>query len=368
MWYDTVASRLLGITYPIIQGPFGGGPSSVELVAAVSDGGGLGSFGMHTLVPDEMRGVAAQIRSATKKPFALNLWVDDAPRDRDAEKLEFDAAVRVMQPFFIELGMAAPEFPQWFIPSLDDQYAAILEIRPPVFSFVFGIPPVALLRECRRLGIATMGTATTATEAKAIEAAGVDIVVASAFEAGGHKGSFLKPAGESLTGGFALIPQVADAVRIPVIAAGGITDGRGVAAALMLGAHGVQVGTAFLACDESAASGAHRAALFGNDSMNTLVTDVVTGRIARHIPGVFIKRMEQCGARPAPYPLQAWLNQRMKSAALAQCKPEYLSFPAGQAAPLLRHSKAAELLEALVEETAVLLHGKGGNSGSMSGA
>lgn len=358
MWHDTAATQRLGIQYPIIQGPFGGGPSSVQLVAAVSNGGGLGSFGMHTLSPDEMREIAAAIRKSSNKPFALNLWVDGAPRDRHAEKVEFDMAVRAMSSIFEELEMVPPEFPEQFIPSLEDQYAAILEIRPPVFSFVFGIPPDAILEECRRSGILTMGTATTAAEAKELESAGVDIVVASAFEAGGHKGSFLKPASESLTGGFALIPQIADSIDIPFIAAGGIVDGRGIAAALMLGAHGVQIGTAFLACDESAASSAHRAALFGKDSVNTLITDVVTGRMARHIPSAFINQMQQDGTHPAAYPLQAWLVQHIKNTAVGRGKPEFLSFPAGQAAPLIHVSKAAVLLDSLVGDTELLLNGK----------
>jgi nitronate monooxygenase len=354
MWNHTIATRRLGIEYPIIQGPFGGGPSSVQLVAAVSNAGGMGSYGMQGMHPDEMRSVTAAIYNATDQPFALNLWIDTGRRSVDFEREEFDSSVRAMSPLFRELGIEPPKFPEHFLPDLEEQYAAILELKPPVFSFVFGIPSASMLEECRRLGILTMGTATTAEEARQLESAGVDIVVASAFEAGGHKGSFLQSAEESLTGAFALIPQVADAVSIPVIAAGGIADGRGVAAALMLGAHGVQIGTAFLATEESAASSAHRAALFRMDAAHTVLTTVVTGRLARHIPSAFIRKMESSDAEAAVYPVQAWLGEHIKRVAYEQKQFELLSFPAGQAAPLVRRGQAAALMASLVDETDVL--------------
>ena len=176
------------------------------------------------------------------------------------------AACELLRPYFDELRVPMPARPARFGPHYQEQVEALLELRPPVFSFVFGVPAPDVLERCRRAGIATLGAATTPAEAKLLEDAGVDMIVASGFEAGGHRISFLREPEECLTGTMALIPQVADAVKVPVIAAGGIADGRGIAAALKLGAAAVQVGTAFLACEESNASPLHRAKLFSADA------------------------------------------------------------------------------------------------------
>ena len=194
----------------------------------------------------------------------MNLWVSTADaRVEDSTRANHDAAVATLAPFFAELGITPPPFAPALDPAFEEQAAALFEARPPVFSFIFGVPAPAILERCRSLGIRTIGTATTVDEARALDAAGVDAIVATGAEAGGHRASFLRSAEASLTGTFSLVPQVVDAVRTPVVAAGGIADGRGVAAALALGAHGVQIGSAFLACDESNATAAHRAALRG---------------------------------------------------------------------------------------------------------
>ncbi len=178
--------------------------------------------------------------------------------------------VKILRPFYDELGVQPPVMPPpGKAKNFETQMQALLEVKPALFSFVFGIPSKEILEECRQRGIYTAGAATTVDEAVAIEKAGVDMVVASGFEAGGHRPSFLRSAEDSLVGTIALVPQIVDRVRIPVIAAGGIADGRGVAAALMLGASAVQIGTAFLACDESGASDAHRKLLFQDDAKYT---------------------------------------------------------------------------------------------------
>ncbi|WP_158090065.1 nitronate monooxygenase family protein [Pseudomonas sp. B28(2017)] len=227
----------------------------------------------------------------------------------------------------------------------------MLTIRPPVFSFVFGIPPAGILAACKSLGILTMGTATTVQEARALEEAGVDCIVASGFEAGGHKGSFIKPAHASLTGIFSLIPQIADQVAIPLIAAGGIADARGVAGALALGAHGVQIGTAFLACKESAASPAHRKALGEHQSTATTLTKAFTGRLARSFPNRMTADMDQQESRLAPYPAQAWYMGQLTRAGMSQGRDEFNSLSAGQSASLIRHNSAQALMDAIVSET-----------------
>lgn len=352
MWTNTDVARRLGLAVPIIQGPFGGGISSVELVAAVCEAGGLGSFGVHHLDAHGIAAIAAGIRARTAKPFALNLWIPmddaDAPQISDAAFADNEA---LLQPYFAELGLAAPQRPARFMPPYAQQIEAVLAARPAVFSFVFGIPAPGVLARCRELGIVTLGAATTVDEAIALEQAGVDMIVATGFEAGGHRVSFLRPAEESLTGTFALVPQVADAVRVPVIAAGGIADGRGVAAALALGAQGVQIGTAFLACAESNADAAHRAMLFSPDARYTALTRVFSGRLARGIRNRLMTELQPHEARMPRYPVQNWFGGIMKKAAAAQGRTDLMSLWCGQAAPLLTQRNAASLMAALVEET-----------------
>lgn len=350
MWHDTPATQLLGIRFPIIQGPFGGGPSSVELVSTVSNAGGLGSYGMQTLEPAQMLDIARQIRLATDKPFAINLWMPNANETLPIADSVL-AADRLLRPYFTELGKQIPTAPERFIPDPNEQMEAMLNIRPPVFSFVFGIPPAHILAACKSLGILTMGTATTVQEARALEEAGVDCVVASGFEAGGHKGSFLKSAHASLTGIFSLIPQIVDQVAIPVIAAGGIADARGVAAALALGAHGVQIGTAFLACKESAASPSHRKALTDRQSTATTLTKAFTGRLARSLCNRMTADMNPQDSNLAPYPAQAWYMGQLARAGLSQGRDDFSSLSAGQSLSLIRHDNAQALMDAIVSET-----------------
>ena len=220
-----------------------------------------------------------------------------------------------------------------------------------MFSFVFGVPSPEVLERCRRSGIATLGAATTAAEAKLLDDAGVDMIVASGFEAGGHRVSFLREPEDCLTGTMALIPQVVDTVKVPVIAAGGIADGRGIAAALKLGAAAAQIGTAFLACEESNASPLHRAKLFSADARRTTLTRAFTGRLARSIHNGFIDALQGQDKILAPYPVQAWLTAQLKAAALAANRADLISLWSGQGAPLIRHRRAAALLRSLIDET-----------------
>ncbi|HJV22061.1 MAG TPA: nitronate monooxygenase, partial [Holophagaceae bacterium] len=339
---DTAFTRALGLEVPIIQGPFGGGFSTPQLAAAVSNGGGLGSFGAQPVAPEDMAGTVARIRALTARPFAVNLWVST----EDAGTLgraAYDAAVSATRPWFEALGVEAPPFPPPRRPAFREQAQALLEAEPPVLSFIFGLPPPDLMAACRRRGIPVLGTATTVAEAKALEEAGVDVVVASGFEAGGHRGSFLEPAERSLMGTFALVPQVVDSLRIPVVAAGGVSDARGVSAALALGAAGVQVGSAFLACEESGASALHRERL--RQGPPTALTRHFSGRLARGARNRFTDRTE--GLPALPYPFQGWLLGPLFRAAAERGDPELQPLWGGQATALLRHTRAAELLAEL---------------------
>ena len=355
-WKSTSVAQRLGLAAPIVQGPFGSGLSAVDLVVAVAECGLLGSFGVHHLHGAGIADIAHRIRARTARPFALNLWIplhdSAAPQLSDAQYL---AARQLLQPYFNELGVAAPSRPASFGPNYEEQVEAVLEARPAVFSFVFGVPSSNVLERCRALGITTLGAATTVAEARALEAAGVDMIVASGFEAGGHRVSFLREPESCLTGTLSLTPQVVDSVKVPVIAAGGIADGRGVAAALMLGAQGVQIGTAFLACEESSASTLHREKLFSSDASQTVLTRAFTGRLARGIRNRFIDELQSGAASFAPYPVQAWLTAQMKTAAIDAQRADLLPLWSSQSAPLLKHRHARELCADLIGQTEALL-------------
>jgi nitronate monooxygenase len=352
MWYKTKASELLGIEYPILQGPFGGNLSSVKLVAAVSNAGGLGGYGAYTLSPEEIISLDQQIRSATKNPYNINLWVSDtdAP-DSGVSDEQFKQAVTLFKPYFDELGIELPAKPVPFQSRFENQVNVILHQRPPVFSFVFGIPAADILEQCRRLGIVTAGAATTLDEAIALAFAGVDLIIASGFEAGGHRPSFLASAESSVTGTFVLLQLIKEKVNIPVIAAGGIASGKGVAAALALGADGVQMGTAFLATEESNATYIHRQMLFSDAAKYTTLSRAFTGRSGRGISSRIAKELVQEERSMLPFPLQSQFMSNLRKAAVEQERWDMIHFWSGQIAPVLKHTRAADLMAAVVTET-----------------
>lgn len=356
-WTHTSVTRNLGIAYPIIQGPFGRGGSTALLAATVSNLGGLGSFGANELSPEEILKVAADIRKQTDKPFGMNLWVSTFDTGGDSLDQEtYDRVVDLLAPYYRELGVNPPPKPSGTVRNFNDQVAALIEAAPAVFSFVFGIPSLEILRACRSKGIVTVGGASTVEEAIALEDAGVDMVVASGLEAGGHRTFFLKPYDAStLMGTFALVPQVADRVKMPVIAAGGIADGRGIAAALTLGADAVQIGTAFFACEESGATKLHRDLLFRAEARHTGLTRTFTGRYARGLYNRFAQEMKVNEPLLAKYPTQSWILAPLREAALAQGRTDLVALWAGQSASLLRHRKADELFASLIKETDELL-------------
>ncbi|MFF8882878.1 NAD(P)H-dependent flavin oxidoreductase [Streptomyces flaveolus] len=346
---------LLGIEHPVIQGPFGGGLSSVELAAVVSEAGGLGSYGANITPPEGIPELVRQLRARTERPFAVNLWVP-LPGEKDARLTDDEFAVHVQRllPYFERLGVTPPEhLPP--TPNFQDQAEALLAARPPVISFVMGVPPREVLDEANRLGIVTMGTATTVEEAQALDEAGLDAIVASGSDGGGHRGSFLRPVRESLVGTFSLVPQVADAVSVPVVAAGGIADGRGAAAALTLGADGVQIGTAFLATDESGASDVHKEVLHSPAAGTTMLTRLFSGRHARAIPNRLMREMEPYEEAVPAYPAQNALMLPIRRASGAQGLPDYVNLWAGQAAPLVPRGTAAQYLKMLLAEMTEIL-------------
>lgn len=336
-------SELLGTAHPIVQGPFGGGLSTVELAAAVSNAGGLGSFGAHILTPGEIGDTVGVIRSQTTLPFSVNLWVPLAGED---DVVDLAPHIERLVPLYAKLGVTwngevAPS------PDFGEQLEALLAAAPPIISFVMGIPPQWAIDRAKTDGILLIGTATTVAEARAVEAAGLDAVVASGSDAGGHRGAFLRPVTESLVGTFSLTPQVVDAVNIPVIAAGGIADRRGVLAAYALGADGVQIGTGFLATAQSGASDVHREKLASVDAETTVLTRLFSGRHARGIVNALIRDLAAEEATVPPYPVQNALMQPLRKAAARQGDSDYLNLWAGQAAPLSRPGQAEDYLASL---------------------
>lgn len=339
----TRLTGLLGIDHPIVLGPFGG-LSSVELTAAVSELGGLGSFALYGYDAGRIAEAAAAIRAATSRPFNLNVWLPltDAATDAPLAPGAYEASVDALRPFFDEVGIAVPtEPPVQYLPSFAEQWEAVLEARPAVASFVFGVPPADVVEGARARGIRLVGTATSVDEAVALEEAGVDAIVATGLEAGGHRVSFLRQPEQSLIGSISLIPQVVDAVTVPVIAAGGIADRRGVAAALALGAAGVQVGTAFLRTRQSATTDAHRAEIPATAAHETVLTRAMSGRLARGKRNRVIREIEATGVI-APFPVQNWLTGKFRAEALRQGRGDLQSLWMGQSASLAVHDDVRE--------------------------
>jgi nitronate monooxygenase len=350
-WNENRLTAKLGIDYPVIQGPLGG-LSSQKLTAAVSNFGGLGSFGALNLSPDAIKDVIGEIRSLTAKPFAMNLWVSQ--EDEGARRSDESAFNRSRAPIarhLTELGAPLPTHKPYSPPTrFEDQARALIEAKVPVFSFIFGVPPTEILQECRAKEIVTIGAATTPEEAAALEEAGVDAIAASGFEAGGHRGSFLRAADDSLTGTFSLVPRIADTVNVPVIAAGGIADARGLIAALALGAEAVQMGTAFLACEESGASRLHRQTLQEKRAGHTALTKGFTGRLARGIHNRLLEELNRPGIEILPYPLQRALVRNLAVPAEAAGRSDLLPLWAGQSANLSACTDVLAFLTSLVEE------------------
>ena len=342
-------TSVLGIDHPILLGAFGG-LSSVDLTAAVSNRGGLGQYGLYGYTAERIRTTVDEIRAATDRPFALNLWL---PTGDEVTPLDIDQAATLspVEPIYDELFINPPELQAHFLPEIGEQLDAVLEARPAVLSVVYGVPDTATVEAAHSRGIRVVGTATTVAEARALAAGGVDAVIASGVEAAGHRVSFLKSAEESLVGGVALWPQVVDAVDVPVIAAGGIAERRGVAAAFALGVDGILAGTAFLATRESVALDAHKAAIRASHDDTTVLTRAMTGRLSRGIPNRAIRAIEAAGA-PAPFPAQSWATGAFRAEAGRRGNAELVSLWAGQAAPLARYETAAEVFDELVRGVA----------------
>lgn len=341
-------TRLLGIRHPLIQAPMGGGPTTPALVTAVAEAGGLGSVAAGYLDPEQLRQEIAEVRRRTRAPFAVNVFAGGAT-DGAADPSEM---MTVLARWHTAYGIEPPRLPHPRQDVLEAQVEVVLETDVPAFSFTFGIPPDGILGEMKARGVVTLGTATTVREARMLEAAGTDVVVAQGSEAGAHRGTFADPFEAAMVGGLALVPQIVDAVDVPVVASGGIMDGRGIVAAWALGAAGVQLGTAFLTTEEAGTTGVHRRRLLEAAGEETALTRAFSGRPARGIRNRFMDEVERLGVAIPPYPMQNDLTRQLRKVAAEAEEDGAVSLWAGQGVGMARALSARELVSTLMEEAA----------------
>jgi nitronate monooxygenase len=338
--------RVLGMTVPVILAPMAGGPSTPELAAAVTNAGGLGSLGAAYIAPPKIAEEITRIRQLTQGRFAVNLF---SPQGMEPLHGDVAAAEKFLVPYHRRLSLPAPQLPQESHENFSEQIEVLIRARVPVVSFTFGTLPENAIADLKEQGSYIIGTATTVEEARLIEKNGADAVVAQGSEAGAHRGTFAAPFESALIGTMALVPQIVDVVKIPVIASGGIMDGRGIVAAMALGARAVQMGTAFLAASEAGTSPAYRAALRKAREDQTTLTRAFSGRMARGVSNEFIEKWNASGLSPLSYPWQNALTREMRRAAAARDEG-LLSLWAGQGVPMLREGPAAQLISELKEE------------------
>jgi nitronate monooxygenase len=328
---------------PIWMAPMAGEASSSALVAAVSAGGGFGQLGAAYLAPARIGEIAADIRARTDKPFGINLF---CPQPWTPDMAALDAYLGRLAAWHDELGLPAPSRPERFEEDFEAQLEATIAARPAVISFVMGNPGAVRVSALKARGFKVVGTATQVSEGLALQDSGVNAVVAQGYEAGGHRGGFLGRPEGALIGTMALVPLLVDALDIPVLAAGGIADARGVAAAQALGASGVTVGTAFLLVDECPLSPAYRSALLAASDADSTLTQAFSGRFARGLANRVTRALE--GAALPDFPLPNAASRALRQGAAKAGRADLLHLWAGQALPVNRApGSAAELVAAL---------------------
>ena len=337
----------LGVQYPIIQAPMAGGATTPELVAAVSNAGGLGSLGGGYMTPDDIRKAIKKIRKLTNKPFSVNLFI---PEEHKASQEQIQKACNDIQRCSGELNQEIKPVLAPYAQSFEEQIQVVFEEEIPVFSFTFGMLDATWTQRLKSKNILLIGTATTLPEAQALEGTDVDMIIAQGSEAGGHRGTFLGREEDALIDLFSLIPQCVDQLKIPVIAAGGIMSGRDIAAARTLGAIGVQMGTAFLSCHESGIHEKYKEVLLTQQCDNTALTRAFSGKLARGIRNKFIDCMQTKQANILDYPIQNSLTKSMRIKAKETDSTEFMSMWAGQSAVYCRDISASELITQLVDE------------------
>ena len=352
-WHDRRLLDLFGIEHPIIQAPMAG-PGSPQMAIAASEAGGMGSIPAAMLTPETLRGELQIVQQGTGRPINVNFFVHEDPRPDAAREAGWR---KRLEAYYRELGLAADtgKNAPTRAPFTAAMCDVVLEFKPRLVSFHFGMPDPALVKRVKDAALLVISSATTVEEACWLEDHGCDVVIAQGNEAGGHRGMFLNDDIARQAGTMALVPQVVDAVTVPVIAAGGIGDGRGIVAALALGAAGVQIGTAFLLAAEAKTSPLHRAALKQANDNSTTLTNVFTGRAARGIVNRIIREIGPMSADAPAFPLAAEATQPLRGPAEAKGSTDFTSLWSGQAPTLARELPAGELVAAMVRETEAAL-------------
>ncbi|WNS78540.1 nitronate monooxygenase [Domibacillus sp. DTU_2020_1001157_1_SI_ALB_TIR_016] len=345
-------TKRLNIQYPIIQAPMAGGITTSKLVAEVSNTGGLGMIGAGYMTPLQTKKQIREIKQLTPNPFGVNLFV---PNEFYVTEDQVQSANQLLHPVRTQLNIEPadhPDIPEFssIFQSFTEQISVIIEEKVPVCSFTFGIPSKEVIAELKQHNIILIGTATTVREAIENEKLGMDMVVVQGSEAGGHRGNFIDEHQESLIGLMSLIPQVVDHVSIPVIAAGGIMDGRGLMASICLGAKGVQMGTAFLTCVESGAHKVHKEAILNAAEDQMTFTRSFSGKWARGIQNKFIADMQEHEMLVPDFPVQNQLTQMIRKTSSAQNNQDFMSLWSGQSPRLAKNQTVGALMKEIIEE------------------
>jgi len=353
MWPSSRLTELLNIEHPIIQAPMAGF-TTPEMVAAVSNAGELGSHGCAMISVDRFRSEMHQTIAATNRPVNMNFFVHEPPKN-NPEKNQY--AVDLIAPLFEEFGLGAvPDIVPNHFPFDDDMLEAVLETRPAVASFPFGMPEQSAVAALKDAGIIVLSSATAVCEAVDLEQRGCDAIIAQGWEAGGHRGTYLSTEEGARIGTMSLVPQIVDAVSVPVIAAGGIADGRGIAASFALGASGVQIGTAFLTCAESATSIAHKMALLTAHDDDTRITKAFSGRLARGLNNRYVELLAEHQENLPDFPLMNTVTGPLRKHSVAIDSPDFVALYSGQSVTLNRELSAELLLKTLIEEAQALIY------------
>ncbi|KAB2331174.1 nitronate monooxygenase [Cytobacillus depressus] len=354
-WNQNTVTDMLGISYPIFQAPMAGGITTPELISETSNSGGLGNLGAGYMMPEEIKSAIKEIRELTDKPFGVNLFVPNKEitfsEEKRSEALNHLSGYKAELMLEDDIQLTDKNYHTLY----EQQLEVVLSTKVPICSFTFGIPDENVIKDLKKQGTIVIGTATNVKEALELEAAGVDMIVAQGSEAGGHRGTFHEEA-SGLIGSMALIPQIADAVKLPVIAAGGIMDARGIVAAFILGAKGVQLGTAFLPCRESGAHPIYKEALLNSTEDTTTLTKAFSGKLARGINNRFIKETENSTDSILPYPIQNDLTGAIRKQAAKLKNKEFMSLWAGQGLRLANRTSVKGLMGELTEETSQIFH------------
>ncbi|MBM7599556.1 nitronate monooxygenase [Virgibacillus halotolerans] len=348
MWNSNQLTDQLKIKYPIIQAGMAGGITTPELVAAVSNAGGLGNVGAGYMRAEDMRHTIRAIHKLTTQPFGVNVFNPEYP---ETKQDYIDQTNDLLSPIRKELGVAPVSISEDTPSTLfAEQIDVLLEENVPVISFTFGIPSKEMIQKLKAANKILIGTATTVEEAIMNEASGMDMVVVQGSEAGGHRGTFNGSFEKAMIGTVALVPQVVDRVNIPVIAAGGIMDGRGVLASVILGAQGVQMGTAFVTSVESGAKKQHKEAILNSAEDGPVMTSAFSGKPARGVENKFITSMKQHEQQLPDYPIQNTMTNAIRKEAAKQNKPEYMSLWSGQNTRLSQNKSADQIISDIVSQ------------------